>query len=499
MTFSGYNVEQRSKEIKTLKSFLTYSLVGSMVLHLGLLSSGLANLLIRVPQGEDQSIEIAIADPVTEEAEKPPKEILAAEKPPSVSGGGGGGGSISEIALATATPLRSIAPKPQVTKQEPPVQKLVERFKAPQVPQQPEKNIVEKTQPVNELSQEVATQPQSPTTNSPNQSSDNLRKLLSGLRNSSSSQENISTSSGLGIGSPGGNGIGNGSGNGIGSGSGNGIGSGSGNGIGSGSGNGIGSGSGNTSTVATAPTPPKITTESNPNRSVNGRAACRECNVKYPESAKRQRVEGRVEVAVDTDAQGNVTNVRIAKSSGNRELDEETARQARNWKLKPVDGGRQGVAIATEFALQGSRRYRQVQERKRQRETEENNQQTTANTNNTQEAPRQRRLLTSTSNNVSTDTSNETRVRRRRTLTTELTSNPQQSTNVNSSVTRRGNVRESLRRLRREQTANNPGSQNTNRRRRRENSASSSQNKLRATLRSLRQSSQSQPAPTTQE
>lgn len=71
------------------------------------------------------------------------------------------------------------------------------------------------------------------------------------------------------------------------------------------------------------------------------------------ESARRG-IEGRVEIAVDTDAQGNVTNVRLIRSSGNRNLDEETLRQARNWKLKPASDGRQGVLVDTEYAIAGS-------------------------------------------------------------------------------------------------------------------------------------------------
>ena len=38
-------------------------------------------------------------------------------------------------------------------------------------------------------------------------------------------------------------------------------------------------------------------------------------------------------VAIDTDARGNVTNVRLVRSSGNRELDEMTLKEARNWKF----------------------------------------------------------------------------------------------------------------------------------------------------------------------
>lgn len=81
MTFSGYNVEQRSKEVKALQSFLTYSFIGSMALHIALLASGLGNFLTRVPQVEEEPIEIAIVDPVTEEKEKPPEETPEVKKP----------------------------------------------------------------------------------------------------------------------------------------------------------------------------------------------------------------------------------------------------------------------------------------------------------------------------------------------------------------------------------------------------------------------------------
>ncbi|MBW4554594.1 MAG: energy transducer TonB [Trichormus sp. ATA11-4-KO1] len=114
--------------------------------------------------------------------------------------------------------------------------------------------------------------------------------------------------------------------------------------------------------VVIEPTPRKI------NNSSNSRASCTQCSVQYPESAKRQAIEGRVEIVVDTDEKGNVTNVRLVRSSGNPILDEETLRQARSWKLKPSSTGRQGVSIATEYALQGSCRSLELQERRRYRQ-----------------------------------------------------------------------------------------------------------------------------------
>lgn len=49
-----------------------------------------------------------------------------------------------------------------------------------------------------------------------------------------------------------------------------------------------------------------------------------------------QRIKGEAEVAFDTDEQGNVINVRLVRSSGNRELDEIFLRKMRNWKFRPA-------------------------------------------------------------------------------------------------------------------------------------------------------------------
>jgi hypothetical protein len=59
--------------------------------------------------------------------------------------------------------------------------------------------------------------------------------------------------------------------------------------------------------------------------------------------------------------------VRLIGSSGDRDLDEEHLRQARNWKLKPSQSGRQGVQIATEYAIEGSRRHSQVRKQQQER------------------------------------------------------------------------------------------------------------------------------------
>ncbi|MBD2345581.1 energy transducer TonB [Anabaena subtropica] len=485
MTFSGYNVEQRSKEVKALQSFITYSLIGSMTLHFGVLASGLGNFLARVPQDQEEPIEITLVEPITEEKEKPPEEIPEVKKSEPLPV------SRSEPQRSIASSEIAIAPKAQPTvvtpvRSQPVIQKPVAKTVATEKPQpaiQPQQTKIPQatnTQPrvitSNSNSPEtstVVTQPQQTGQNSDHR----LRQLLGGIRDSRATQGNANNT-GVESNQTGGTGSTPRQ-------------------VGSPTGNSPATTDRRLETLATAPTAPKIpTAPSNGNRSQNGRAACRECNAKYPEAARRRGIEGRVEVAVDTDAQGNVTNVRVARSSGNRELDEETLRQARNWKLKPAEGGRQGVAIATEFALQGSRRHRQVQEQKKRKEAEARNQQTTATNNDSTEGTRRRRrLVTSTDANVPAQT--EPRVRRRQETRTETRRQPVESTNTPSSATRTGGARETLRRVRRERATNNAAPeapQNTNRRRRRENGTSTSQDKLRATLRNLRQPSQSAPA-----
>ncbi|MEH2197776.1 TonB family protein [Nostoc sp.] len=500
MSFSGITVEQRSKEVEALKSFLTYSLIGSLALHIGVLSSGISNYLTRVPKEENEAIELAIVDSPTAEPEKPLEKIPEEpKKEPEVVQ------KQSIEAPQVQKPVQEFIERPKIepiqqqpkqTTQNPqPVQQPQQTIQNPQPVQQPQQAI-QNPQPAN---REIAPKPAVPVTTVAPQGGGGGGGSGVGLGSGSGIAVGTSsgTGSGGGTGTGTGGGIGSGTGTGIGSGTGTGIGSGNGSGIGSGTGNGIGNQTEKRPPVATAPivpTPPKINTSGNG----NGRAACRECNAKYPEAARRRGVEGRVEVAVDTDAQGNVTNVRIARSSGNRDLDEETARQAREWKLKPVEGGRQGVSIATEFAIKGSRRSRQVQERQAERQAQERTQQTTA-ANSTPENPRRRRRELAPSSNEATATKPaEARATKPAISGFSRRLEPQRGENSapSSSTTRtQGSARESLRRIRREQTAtdSSPKPQpTTNQRRRRDNNTS--QNKLRDSLRRLRQQPQSQPA-----
>jgi len=86
----------------------------------------------------------------------------------------------------------------------------------------------------------------------------------------------------------------------------------------------------------------------------------------YPAEARNRGLQGQARVAVDVDAEGNVTNVRLINSSGHAELDEAAVRQARQWKFTPSVAGRQGIGAKVDFQLEGTEYQRQ-----RQRERQE--------------------------------------------------------------------------------------------------------------------------------
>jgi TonB family protein len=79
-------------------------------------------------------------------------------------------------------------------------------------------------------------------------------------------------------------------------------------------------------------------------------------------------VEGAAKVKLEVDEKGNVTDAKIAKSSGNPELDEAAVRAARKWKLENSKGSSQGIVAKVDFALEGSERARRAEERKKRRE-----------------------------------------------------------------------------------------------------------------------------------
>ena len=76
---------------------------------------------------------------------------------------------------------------------------------------------------------------------------------------------------------------------------------------------------------------------------------------RYPPAAFRAGIQGEVILIIDVDANGNVTNVSVERSSRNRDLDRAAMEAARKWKFNPsiVNGQKAAgrVRVPVNFAL----------------------------------------------------------------------------------------------------------------------------------------------------
>lgn len=442
MSLSRIAVEQREKEAKNLNSFLAFSLIGSLALHIGVLSLGIGKFLSKVAEPENEPIEIAIVElPNPQKLELKPEKAKDSSTAGndgailSSSGGSGGFGAASgggtsqeksspqKIASSNSTEIFKAQPAPQRLSQTiskaiptPPQNQKITLEKVPAVVT-PSKPVMA---PARTAPSEIVTKPKfiippspvpvastkpAPVDTNPTavDRSSQIQQLnnqrLNGLLANAKNAREASRASNSGVigdrqgkiaannlrnkaqnSTSTGNGNGNGtslnnSGTGNGNGNGTGTGTGSGNGTGTGTG-GTGRGNNNVqsgSTVATGArnierrTSPEAS-NTNTNTGSSGRLACRTCSKpKYPESARKRRLEGKAEISVDVDSKGNVTNVRLARTSGHSDLDKAAVEQARNWKFNAPNGAAQGVTAKVDFAIEGSKKSRQNRERRRQR------------------------------------------------------------------------------------------------------------------------------------
>lgn len=81
-----------------------------------------------------------------------------------------------------------------------------------------------------------------------------------------------------------------------------------------------------------------------------------------PSSAERQVLEGTVEVTFDVDANGNVINVRLVKSSGNADLDRAAIEAVAKSRFSATDSGREGLSQPITVVKPGSDFEREVRE-----------------------------------------------------------------------------------------------------------------------------------------
>ena len=392
MEFSSVTIEQREKEAEALKTFLFFSLIGSLVLHIGILALAINKFFLKFPEVREEPIEVTILETIPQEVNQLPVEIKSLAKTNSGGGGGNKGGGIStptETALnmikSSVAPITKqaqlkittnlISKQSQTLTNREPAKTLTPVQTNPIENTTPEPATTPppvETKPIQKLDENAntlaSTQPQVQTKptkitplkseTQPNASSNNIPS------NSTASTQLPQNKNILGnLGDRSRNSLGTGNGTGSGTGVGNGIG----NSTGNSTGNGVGNETGNkpkseNTPIATAPKPPIE------NSSKLNRADCIRCQIKYPDRARQRGIEGNAEVAIDTDSQGNVTRVRLVRSSGDSELDQAAQQAAQEWKLTPTAEGREGVRASVNFAIKGSQRHRKLQERQIQKQ-----------------------------------------------------------------------------------------------------------------------------------
>lgn len=364
MSLSSITVQQREKEAKSLKSFLAFSLIGSLTLHVGLLASGIFSLLSRTPDLTEEPLEVVVVDPPKVEEVKPkPEPQPQRTQPPkaAVSPGSSRIGSqpapkrdVEAVRKPAAPPKTTAkleprpqprtAPSPAVVAEKKPTpppkpeptqdrQELVESLKqepTPPKPVQAPRPVVTRTPQPLPAAPLVTNTPSSPVASAPPVRSPSIAAGSGDSNIASSGNSTSSTQQERGSG-----------------------------------------GSGSTVATGTGTASRGIRgrgSGGDEKGTGSGRLACRRCGKpEYPSSAKRRGVEGTTKVRVSVDTGGNVTDVQIAQSSGNSALDEAALRAVRRWKFEQLNRARQGV-VSVNFALEGSERARLAEERQERRE-----------------------------------------------------------------------------------------------------------------------------------
>lgn len=566
MSLSSIAVEQREREAKKLKSFLAFGIIGSLALHIGVLSMNIGNLTKKVTEAKDEPLEIEIVElpdtPKPEIKQIPPAKISStnnsddgaialtrevtptkAFKQPAPS---------KPVVKADNQPIAVAPIKVESLKTQPPQQKVAPTPKTPVNRQpapaeiatqpKPQPAPVETTSPpivsaspkpapAIQKAPVAVNRPESNPTLAPQQSDRQLRNLLTSTRNAQTKPSNsVAVSKPSAVGDRQTSNIANNSQNraesnaasttratsnsgaqiSTGSTSSNNANSGR---VPTGSRSRIatGSPSRNNGTTTSRRSGSTVATGAQNSRPTNNNSgagsrgsdglACVSCSKpKYPAKARRRGLEGNTEISVDVDSKGNVTNVRLARSSGHSELDKAAIEEAKRWKLKPKNGGARGVTAKVDFAIEGSERSRKRQERRKKRQQTEQRR-TTPTTETANAATPTRRIRRNM-----TPTQNATAPRRTQTTTTrqQVDTSPPRRTQTNISrrrvdtlpPRRTGDVPQRQRQRAATPQANNQSRLRQSLRRQRPNSNSStSQTKLRQSLRQLRQNPQPATSP----
>lgn len=328
MSLSQISVQQRERETKTCLSLLACAIPSSLILHLAILAFGVDlpwNNLQNVPE---EPIEVVMVEPkpkpVQTLPQKPPEKkepqkiekiIPKPETKQKTRGGDGKKPSPKKIAptpnpkpalkIQQPKPIvknNPVAPSPTPLEPKPaPIRPPVPKPKTR--PLSPLAGQIKPLPPIREPNLLTTKTPQTnnnfsslPNTNNTNNSETNDRfgqgNLARGSSSNFSGSETETTDNGNGNGNTGGDGS-------------------------------------------------------------RGKVSCLECSKPdYPNEAREQELEGKVKVAVDIDPEGNVTDAKIAISSGHIELDEAALEKAKEWKFTTSQSGKKGMVIVINFKLE---------------------------------------------------------------------------------------------------------------------------------------------------
>jgi TonB family protein len=76
---------------------------------------------------------------------------------------------------------------------------------------------------------------------------------------------------------------------------------------------------------------------------------CDRCPVTYPEESRLSGAEGIVELMIDIDADGRVTDVLVMRPSGYPLLDRNALETVRTWQFQPMPEGAEGIFVEVEY------------------------------------------------------------------------------------------------------------------------------------------------------
>jgi protein TonB len=297
--------QQREKEARSLRILLACSLVGSLALHVGVLSAGIDKLWQR-SFTPPKPIEVVVVDPAKKPEVKKPEPKPETPKPQP---------RLQPVRVRQPQRVARQTPSPKVVRTAP--------KPAPRAVTPPPKAVTPKPAPALKV-ENVKPAPAPAATPDPQ-----LRSKLADIRNARAGGggSNVLT------------GTGNAQAPTVSTGSG----------TGGGSGNGTGTGRGN-APVAAGPRTVRQRSGTGDSEGSNT-PTCRRCpKPRYPASARRRGVEGVPKVAFYVDRDGNVGNVQLVQSSGDADLDAAALKQVSRWKYNDLKKERR-VVLRVRFIL----------------------------------------------------------------------------------------------------------------------------------------------------